>query len=151
MNDAVRDVPIPPDNEVLTAEEVASWLGLHLVYVRSAARSGRIPARRVGKEWRFLRDAVGAARGLPGSEDLAAVGWPASARTPDPPLVLGATEAADFLRVDLQTTYHEMASGRVPAWKEGREWRTSLGALREYLAHDPEADLRYRRLSRDTG
>ena len=53
-----------PANEVLTASEVADWLGLNIETVQRGAKSGRIPARRIGKEWRFLRDAVAEARGL---------------------------------------------------------------------------------------
>ena len=51
--------PLPP-KPVLTIDEVADWLGMHRNSVHRAARQGRLPARRVGKEWRFLAEAVAA-------------------------------------------------------------------------------------------
>jgi excisionase family DNA binding protein len=41
--------------EVLTAEEAAEFLAFNPVTVRLKARSGEIPGRKVGKEWRFSR------------------------------------------------------------------------------------------------
>lgn len=41
--------------EVLTAEEAAEFLGFNPVTVRLKARSGEIPGRKIGKEWRFSR------------------------------------------------------------------------------------------------
>ncbi len=132
-----------PDHEVLTIDEVADWLGMHRNSVHRAARSGRLPARRVGKEWRFLRDAV-AARATPGRR-LRGPAEPVStsSSTPESPLELSAAEAAQWLRVEMNTVYHEAAAGRLPAWKEGAEWRTSLGALRQYLSADPDPSGRY--------
>jgi len=133
----------PPAREVLTLPEVAEWLELHPNSVHRAARSGRLPARRVGKEWRFLTEAV-AARWTPGRRLR---GTPAPAvvqlAVPEAPIALSAQEAADFLRVELHTIYHEAMAERLPAWKEGNEWRTSEGALREYLRSDPDSDTRY--------
>lgn len=134
----------PPPREVLTLPEVAAWLELHPNSVHRAARSGRLPARRVGKEWRFLREAVAArwtpGRRLRGTPPLPTVHQPA---VPEAPIALSAQEAADFLRVELHTFYYEAMAERLPAWKEGNEWRTSEGALREYLRSDPDADTRY--------
>jgi excisionase family DNA binding protein len=134
----------PPPHEVLTLPEVAEWLGMHLNSVHRAARSGRLPARRVGKEWRFLREAVAARwtpgrrlRGTPRLPEVHQLGVPEAA------IALSTQEMADFLRVELHTIYHEAMSGRLPAWKEGNEWRSSEGALREYLRSDPDADSRY--------
>ena len=62
---------------------------------------------------------------------------------PEPPIELNAQEAAQFLRVEPTTIYHEAAADRLPAWKEGHEWRTSAWALREYLAADPDPSGRY--------
>ena len=131
------------DQQVLTIDEVADWLGLHRNSVHRAARAGRLPARRVGKEWRFLREAV-AARSTPGRR-LRGPAEPVSPSVPFPesPLELSAQEAAAWLRVEMATVYHEAAAGRLPAWKEGQEWRTSLGALREYLSADPDPAGRY--------
>ena len=41
--------------EVLSAEEAAEYLGFNPVTIRQKARSGEIPGRKVGKEWRFSR------------------------------------------------------------------------------------------------
>jgi excisionase family DNA binding protein len=41
--------------EVLTAEEAAEFLSFNPVTVRQKARSGEIPGRKIGKEWRFSR------------------------------------------------------------------------------------------------
>jgi excisionase family DNA binding protein len=131
------------DQEVLTIDEVADWLGMHRNSVHRAARSGRLPARRVGKEWRFLREAV-AACWTPGRRLRGPAGpVSTSSALPESPLELSAAEAAAWLRVEMTTVYHEAAAGRLPAWKEGPEWRTSLGALREYLSADPDPSGRY--------
>jgi excisionase family DNA binding protein len=39
--------------EVLTVEQAAQYLQLNPETVRRAARSGRLPAARVGRRWRF--------------------------------------------------------------------------------------------------
>jgi excisionase family DNA binding protein len=132
-----------PAGPVLTIDEVADWLGMHRNSVHRAARQGRLPARRVGKEWRFLRDAV-AARWTPGRRlrGAAEVSAPEPA-FPESPVELSALEAAEFLRVEPTTIYHEAAAERLPAWKEGYEWRTSASALRAYLTSDPEPAGRY--------
>ncbi len=133
----------PPPQPVLTIDEVADWLGMHRNSVHRAARQGRLPARRVGKEWRVLADAV-AARWTPGRR----LRGPAEATVlgptfPESPIELSALEAADFLRVEPNTIYHEAAADRLPAWKEGHEWRTTASALREYLSSDPDPSGRY--------
>ena len=97
---------------------------MHRKSVHRAARQGRLPARRVGKEWRFLAEAV-AARWTPGRR----LRGPAEPALPGPafpesPVELSALEAAEFLRVEPNTIYHEAAASRLPAWKEGQEWRT---------------------------
>lgn len=132
-----------PPQPVLTIDEVADWLGMHRNSVHRAARQGRLPARRVGKEWRFLADAV-AARWTPGRRlrGAAVVDAPVQA-FPESPVELSALEAAEFLRVEPRTVYNEVAAERLPAWKEGVEWRTSTSALREYLTSDPDPGGRY--------
>jgi len=62
---------------------------------------------------------------------------------PESPVELSALEAAEFLRVEPNTIYHEAAADRLPAWKEGQEWRTSASALRQYLSSDPDPSGRY--------
>jgi excisionase family DNA binding protein len=44
--------------EVLTVVEAAELLSLSPYTVREMARRGEIPAKKVGKEWRFLRQAL---------------------------------------------------------------------------------------------
>jgi len=132
-----------PSHPVLTIDEVADWLGMHRNSVHRAARQGRLPARRVGKEWRFLAEAV-AARWTPGTR-LRGPAQPvlSGPAFPESPVELSALEAAEFLRVEPNTIYHEAAASRLPAWKEGQEWRTSASALREYLSADPDPSGRY--------
>lgn len=132
-----------PPGPVLTIDEVADWLGMHRNSVHRAARQGRLPARRVGKEWRFLAEAV-AARWTPGRR-LRGPAEPvlSTPAVPESPVELSAHQAAEFLRVEPNTIYHEAAADRLPAWKEGHEWRTSAFALRQYLSSDPDPAGRY--------
>ncbi len=44
--------------EAYTAEEVAQYLKLHPYTVRRLAREKKIPAFRVGGQWRFRRDDI---------------------------------------------------------------------------------------------
>jgi excisionase family DNA binding protein len=46
------------ESEVLTADETAEFLGFNPVTIRLKARSGEIPGRKIGKEWRFSRTAL---------------------------------------------------------------------------------------------
>ena len=39
--------------EILTAKEVADYLNLHPLTVHRYAREGRIPAFKIGTDWRF--------------------------------------------------------------------------------------------------
>lgn len=43
------------DDDVLTADEVASWLRVPLTWVQSAARDGRLPSWKAGRYRRFSR------------------------------------------------------------------------------------------------
>lgn len=45
----------PPDNEILTLEEVAAYLRLTPQTIYRWAQEKRIPAVKLGKEWRFRR------------------------------------------------------------------------------------------------
>ena len=47
-------------DDLLTAQEVADYLGLHLVTVRDMLRTGKLPGRKVGREWRTLRSELDA-------------------------------------------------------------------------------------------
>jgi len=46
------------DNEILTIEEVASYLRLKPQTIYKWAQEERIPAAKLGKEWRFRRSII---------------------------------------------------------------------------------------------
>ena len=46
--------------EVLNVDELAGYLDIPKSTVYKLAREGEIPARKVGRHWRFLKDAVDA-------------------------------------------------------------------------------------------
>jgi len=46
------------DNQVLNAKEAADFLRAHVETIRRLARKGDIPAYKIGKDWRFRRDAL---------------------------------------------------------------------------------------------
>jgi excisionase family DNA binding protein len=41
------------EKEILTAKEVAEYLNIHPLTVHRYAREGRIPAFKIGTDWRF--------------------------------------------------------------------------------------------------
>jgi excisionase family DNA binding protein len=47
---------VPPD--VLTVDELASWLKTDAETIAKLADDGELPGRKLGDEWRFARDAV---------------------------------------------------------------------------------------------
>jgi excisionase family DNA binding protein len=44
--------------EILTPQEAAEFLRVPLLTVQRQAKAGRLPGRRVGREWRFSRSAL---------------------------------------------------------------------------------------------
>lgn len=44
--------------EILNVEQAAEFLGFSAYTVREKARLGEIPGRKVGREWRFLREVL---------------------------------------------------------------------------------------------
>jgi excisionase family DNA binding protein len=44
--------------EVLNAKEAAEFLGFNPYTIREKARAGEIPALKVGRQWRFSRQAL---------------------------------------------------------------------------------------------
>jgi excisionase family DNA binding protein len=52
------EVRAAPDPEVLTVEQAAELLQVDPDTVRSLAREGTLPGRKVGREWRFWRTAL---------------------------------------------------------------------------------------------
>jgi excisionase family DNA binding protein len=57
MNDGDRRAPAPP-NEILTIDEVADYLRLTPQTIYKWAQEKRIPAVKLGKEWRFRRSII---------------------------------------------------------------------------------------------
>lgn len=47
-----------PDNEILTLEEVAAYLRLTPQTIYKWAQEQRIPAAKLGKEWRFRKSII---------------------------------------------------------------------------------------------
>jgi excisionase family DNA binding protein len=41
------------DREIMTAKEVAEYLNIHPLTVHKLAREGKIPAFKIGTDWRF--------------------------------------------------------------------------------------------------
>jgi len=129
--------PAPPQ-EVLTIEEVAGWLGRNAHALRQRAHEGELPGRKVGRGWRFGREAI--------AELLAAgEGRGVGTRRRRPPAPgtsggeeLGAVEAAAFLRVPPQTLYAQVRKGRVQGWQERGRWRFSKQELLEWLRGEGE-------------
>ena len=52
----------------MTLEQTADYLHLHPVTVRNKARQGEIPAVKLGRQWRFVREQLEA--WLRGTEDV---------------------------------------------------------------------------------
>ena len=43
---------------IMTLREVAQYLGLHVMTVYKLTREGRVPAPKIGGQWRFKRDVL---------------------------------------------------------------------------------------------
>ena len=44
--------------EIMTLREVAKYLGLHAMTVYKLTREGRVPAAKIGGQWRFKRNVL---------------------------------------------------------------------------------------------
>ena len=44
--------------QIMTLREVARYLGLHAMTVYKLTREGRVPAAKIGGQWRFRRDVL---------------------------------------------------------------------------------------------
>ncbi|MDP2938083.1 MAG: helix-turn-helix domain-containing protein [Candidatus Omnitrophota bacterium] len=44
---------MPKEKEILTTKEVAEYLNIHPLTVHRYAREGKIPAFKIGTDWRF--------------------------------------------------------------------------------------------------
>jgi excisionase family DNA binding protein len=49
---------MPIDQTVLTAQEAAETLGVHVETIRRLARKRDLPSFKIGKDWRFRKDAL---------------------------------------------------------------------------------------------
>jgi molybdopterin-binding protein len=58
---------------LMTADEAAQYLHLHVKRVQALARSGRLPGRRVGRKWLFDRHDLDRALGADAPEPAAAM------------------------------------------------------------------------------
>jgi excisionase family DNA binding protein len=47
-----------PIGQVMTSVEAADYLKMHVKTVCRLAKEGKIPAKKVGSEWRFLRSVL---------------------------------------------------------------------------------------------
>ncbi len=47
-----------PIGQVMTSVEAAEYLKMHVKTVCRLAKEGKIPAKKVGSEWRFLRSVL---------------------------------------------------------------------------------------------
>jgi excisionase family DNA binding protein len=64
MQDRIKDYPsyisgtdeVP--RQVMTSVEAAVYLKMHVKTVCRLAKEGKIPAKKVGSEWRFLRSVL---------------------------------------------------------------------------------------------
>lgn len=45
-------------DQIMTLREVAQYLGLHVMTVYKLTREGRVPAAKIGGQWRFKRDVL---------------------------------------------------------------------------------------------
>ena len=45
-------------HNIMTLREVAGYLGLHVMTVYKLTREGRVPAAKIGGQWRFKRDVL---------------------------------------------------------------------------------------------
>ena len=54
-NKSAADEVVGGTHEVLTAREVADLLKMPVSTIYELARRGKLPARRLGRTWRFLR------------------------------------------------------------------------------------------------
>jgi excisionase family DNA binding protein len=49
---------VTPDHEILTIKEVSELLKIHQATVYKMIRESRIPAFKIGSDWRFQKDQV---------------------------------------------------------------------------------------------
>lgn len=59
MDNNMDTVPHPKKaGQIMTLQEVAKYLNLHVMTVYKLTREGRVPAAKIGGQWRFKRDVL---------------------------------------------------------------------------------------------
>ena len=53
-----REAPANPPGEILNLQEAADFLGVSSKTFQKVLRSGDVPGRKVGREWKFSRQAL---------------------------------------------------------------------------------------------
>lgn len=97
-----------PEQVVMTVADVARFLQIEEATVRRLARDGELPARKLGKHWRFLRDDLLAALRTPTPQTTTRQG---SAAADDAALTQEA--AATLLGVSVRTVRRMLGDGRL--------------------------------------
>ena len=55
---AMKKNGVQSKEQIMTLREVARYLGLHAMTVYKLTREGRVPAAKIGGQWRFKRDVL---------------------------------------------------------------------------------------------
>ena len=56
--DTMKKHGVHQHEQIMTLREVAKYLGLHIMTVYKLTREGRVPAAKIGGQWRFKRDVL---------------------------------------------------------------------------------------------
>lgn len=129
-----------PEDEVLTVEEVARLLKLKEQTVRALVREGELPAKKLGKQWRFLRSEL--LEALRADNRPATPASKAPRSTPDGPPTIAHREAAELLGVTDRTIRRMVRSGRLNTITSptGVERLSRESVLRLYVGGTPPAN-----------
>ena len=71
MNDKEANATTATQREILTADEVAEMLQVHVKTLYKLAEARRIPAKKVGKQWRFSRSGLEQFLSVPTPDQIA--------------------------------------------------------------------------------
>ena len=119
-----HDPPAARDERIMTRTEVASWLALSIPTLMARVREGKIPASRIGAEWRFWKPAV-RSRLFPQEAPME----PHRADLE----VLTTAQLAEILQFTGETVRARIEDGSIPASKTGNQWRVYWPAIRARL------------------
>src|ERR1700676_5129848 len=95
------------DETFLTTEEVLEYLQVNLRTVYSLIKAGKIPAVRVGRQWRFRKRDIDAWLDSQRPRGGRGTGAPSGATTPSPP---AATDRPRILVVDDEASIRDLLS-----------------------------------------